>query len=234
MAYPPVFKFNPTLHHYVRLHTHWLFYKKMWNSFIIAIGTTGISILVGSFAAYGLSRFKFWGSGFLSTWILSNRFLPTVAILLPLFLFFRSTNLIDTHLGLILANLLPNVPFSVWLLRSFFAEIPRELDEAARVDGCNSFAILWRIVFPIARPAIAVTALFNFLFTWNEFFIPLALSRTKAMPVTVAFAAFRQHIRMDWGGMAAASVVCFLPLFAVTLLFQQHIVRGMTLGAVKE
>jgi len=232
-ASPPVFKFQPTINHYVRLYTVWDFFSKVWNSLIVSAGTTAICIGVGSIAAFSLARYRI-GKDFLPIWILSNRFLPPVAIVLPLFLMFKFANLLDTHIALILTNLIANVPFSIWILRGFFAEIPHELDDAAKVDGCGEFMTLWKVIFPIAKPAIAVTAIFIFLFSWNEFLIPLALSGTKSMLVPVAFAAFRQKARFDWGAMCAAAVICLIPLGLMVMSLQKHIIRGMTLGAVKE
>jgi len=156
-----------------------------------------------------------------------------VAVLLALFLLFRFLGLIDSYVGLIMVNLLPNLPFSVWLLHGFLAEIPQEIDEAAKIDGCGDMAILWFILFPIAKSAVAVTAVFVFLFSWNEFFIPLALSKTQTATVSLAFAGFRQHLRFDWGAMSAASVICFVPLWLIIIALQKSITRGITLGAVK-
>jgi len=233
ISYPPVMFFRPTLEHFFSLHTPWNFYRKIWNSLIIAGGTTVICVFLGITAAYSLSRYRIKGRDSLLIWILSFRFLPIVAILLPLFLLFKSLKLVDSYVGLIMANILPNLPFSVWLLHGFFAEIPREIDDAAKVDGCGDMTILWRILFPIAAPAVAVTAVFVFLFSWNEFFIPLALSRTQTVTVSLAFAGFRQHLRFDWGAMCAASVICLVPLWLIILALQRYIIRGMTLGAVK-
>lgn len=234
MSSPPIFAFKPTINHYQRLYTEWHFFGKVVNSLIVSSGTTALSIIIGMFAAFSLSRFMFRGRNFLPVWILSFRFLPIVAILLPLFLMFRYLELIDTYVALILANLIPALPFSIWLLQGFLDEIPLELDEAAKIDGCGYLTILWRIIFPLAKPGVAVTAIFTFLFSWNDFFIPLALTRTKTNTVTVAFGGFKQQFRFDWGAMCAAAVICLVPLLIIVMLTQKHIIRGMTLGAVKE
>lgn len=234
MSSPPVFLFRPTMNHYQRLHTEWAFFGKVVNSLIVSSGTTALSTIIGMFAAFSLSRFMFKGKNFLPIWILSFRFFPIVAILLPLFLMFKYLKLIDTHIALILVNLIPTLPFSIWLLQGFLEEIPLELDEAAKIDGCGYLVILWRIIFPLAKPGVAVTAIFTFLFSWNEFFIPLALTRTKTNTVTVAFGGFKQQFRFDWGAMCAAAVICLIPLLVIVVLMQKHIIRGMTLGAVKE
>jgi len=234
-SWPPMFLFKPTLDNFVRLQTQWHFFNKLFNSLVIASGVTGICIGIGALAAYALSRLKIKRKDLILLWILSHRFLPIAAILFPIFLLFgRTLKLTDTYLGVILPLCLPNLAFSIWLMQSFFSEIPVEIEEAGRIDGCSNWQLLWRVVFPIAKPAIAVTALFVFLFSWNEFFIPLVLTRIKVPTVTVGFAAFRQYDRVDWGGMSAGALVCLGPVLLMVVLLHRHIVRGLTLGAVKE
>lgn len=233
MANPPVFLFQPTIDHYVRLHTEWEFYGEIWNSLVVSSATTAICIVVGLLAAFALARYRI-GKDWLPILILSYRFLPAVAILIPLFLMFRSLRLLDTYPGLILAYLVPNLPFSIWLLRGFITDIPRELDDAAKVDGCGPVGVLFRIVLPLMAPAIAVVAIFVFLFSWNEFFVPLILSRRNVVPVAVGFASFKMKEYYDWGAMSAGAVVSLIPLFLMVILVGERIVRGMTLGAVKE
>ncbi len=234
-SWPPAFIFKPVIDNFVRLHVEWQFFSKLFNSLVIATGVTIICIVIGAMAAYALARLKIKGKNFILLWILSHRFLPIAAILLPIFLLFgRTLKLIDTYAGVILPMCLPNLAFSIWIMQSFFSEIPLEIEEAARIDGCSNWQILWRVIFPIAKPAIAVTALFVFLFSWNEFFIPLVLTRIKVPTVTVAFSSFRQYDRMDWAGMSAGALVCLGPLLLMVVLLHKHIVRGLTMGAVKE
>ncbi len=233
MASPPVFFFKPTIDHYVRLYTEWGFYGKIWNSFVVCSATTVICIVVGLLAAFGLARYRI-GKNWLPIWILSYRFLPVVAVILPLFLMFKFLGLLDTYTALILTYLIPNLPFSIWLLRGFIDDIPKELDDAAKVDGCGPLGVLFRIVLPLIAPAIAVVAIFVFLFSWNDFFVPLVLSRRNVVPAAVAFASFKMKEYYDWGAMSAAAVVTLVPLFVMIMLIGEKIVRGMTLGAVKE
>jgi len=231
-ARPPVWVFTPTFEHFIRLFIKLAFLENVFNSFIIASVTTGVCLVAGSLAAWSFVKYRL-GKDFLPIWMLSNRFLPLVAILLPVFLFYDRLGLLDTYAGVILANLTPNLAFAIWMLRSFFAEIPPEIDDAATIDGCGDLKILWHITIPIARPAIAVTAIFVFLFSWNEFFVPLVLTQRNVTPVTVAFTAFRGQFKMDWGGMGAGVVICLVPLIVIIAIFHKQIVRGMTLGAVK-
>lgn len=236
MARPPIFFFKPTLEHFISLYTEWEFFGKFWNSIVVSSVTTIICIVLGSLTAYSLSRYKHrlkGGSAFIPIWILSNRFFPLVVIVLPLFIFYKTLGLLDTYPALIIANLLPNLPLAVWLLLGFFNEVPQELDDAAKIDGCGDMGVIRRVLFPVAKSAIAVTAILVFLFSWNEFFIMLTLSRKEASTVMVAFAGFKQHYRFAWGAMSAAAMVCLLPLLAIVTIFHKHIVRGMTLGAVK-
>lgn len=231
---PPRVFFQPMLKHFIRLHTEWNFFTKLFHSLVIASGTTGLCIGIGSLAAYALSRLRIRGRNIILLWMLSHRFLPVAAVLLPIFLLFgRNLGLVDTYLGVILPTSLPNLAFSVWLLQGFFSEIPVEIEEAGKIDGCSNWQLFWHVLLPIAKPVVAVTTLFVFLFSWNEFFIPLVLTRIKVPPVTVGFAAFRQYDRMDWGGMSAGALVCLGPLLLMVVMLQRHIVRGLTLGAVK-
>jgi multiple sugar transport system permease protein len=232
---PPreAFAFEPTLDNYIRLHTEWEFFHKIRNSFIVSGGTTLLNLILGILAAFALVRYRPRGGNFVSVWFLSQRFLPIVAIMLPMFLFYQRLKLIDTFLGLIMATTVATLPFTIWLLQGFLAEMPRELYDAAEVDGCTEWGILRYVTIPLARPAIGVVAAFCFLFSWNEFMIPLVLARPDTATVTLGFAAFRQQFRYDWGAAAAATVVTIIPLFIVIALLQENIIRGLTMGAVK-
>jgi multiple sugar transport system permease protein len=225
--------FEPTVDNYIRLYTEWEFFYKVRNSLIVSGGTTLVNLLVGLFAAFALVRYRLTGGNFIAVWILSQRFLPVVAILLPMFLFYQRLNLTNTYPGLIIANTVATLPFTIWLLRGFLAELPTELYDAAEVDGCDELGVIQHIVFPLSRPALGVTAAFCFLFSWNEFMIPLTLARPETATVTLGFAAFRQQFRYDWGAAAAATVVTLIPLYAVIALLQENIIRGLSMGAVK-
>lgn len=206
---------------------------KLTNSIVIASLTTLVSLVLGIPAAYALSRYRFRGSNFLASWIIAQRMLPSIATAIPLFIMFVSLQIIDTYLGMILAYLTFSLPFSIWLLRGYFIDMPREIDEAAFVDGCSEYQMLLRIFLPLAGPGIAVTAIFVFLLSWNEFFLALILTRTVATTVPVGMAAFMQHYRIAWGETASTMVVVLIPLLLWIQVLQKHIVRGLTMGAVK-
>lgn len=225
--------FTPTVDNYVRLYTEWGFFDNVRNSLIISGGTTLLNLAVGLFAAFALVRYRLTGGNFVAVWILSQRFLPVVAIMLPMFLFYQRFNLENTYHGLIIANTVATLPFTVWLLRGFLAELPPELYDAAEVDGCGEMGVVRHIVFPLSRPALGVTGVFSFLFSWNEFMIPLTLARPETATVTLGFAAFRQQFRTDWGAAAAATIVTIIPLYIVIALLQENIIRGLSMGAVK-
>jgi multiple sugar transport system permease protein len=184
-------------------------------------------------AAYPLARLRFRGARFLGLWILSLYMMPAVAVAIPFYLFFFKLRLLDTHLAVILAHCSFLVPFGTWLLRGFLAELPRELDEAAALDGCTHLGILTRILLPNAISGVAVTATFVFVFSWNEFLFALMLTQRAAQTVPLALASMILPQATRWGELAAGSVVTLVPLFLAVFLLQRHIVRGMTLGALK-
>lgn len=224
---------KPSLDNYFSAFDDFGFGQKLTNSIVISSLTTLASLVFGVPAAYALSRHKFRGGNFLATWILSQRMLPSVATAIPLFIMFVYLRIIDTYLGMILAYLTFSLPFAIWLLRGYFIDMPREIDESAFVDGCSEYEMLLRIFLPLAAPGIAVTAIFVFLLSWNEFFLALILTRTAATTVPVGMAGFMQHYRIAWGETASTVVVVLIPLVLWIQVLQKHIVRGLTMGAVK-
>ncbi|MCL5950182.1 MAG: carbohydrate ABC transporter permease [Chloroflexi bacterium] len=226
--------FVPTLDHYVRLVTEWHFLTPLLNSFIVSGATTVLNLILGVLASFALVRYRLRGGDFVSLWILSQRFMPAVAILLPLYIFYNTFGLIDTYLGMVLVNTVATLPFSIWMLRGFFQDLPKELYDQAEVDGCDDIGILRHVILPIGRAAMGVTAVFAFLFSFNELMIPLVISRTSTETVPVAFSGFKMQFQTDWGAAAAATVVTVLPLFIVVALLQENIIRGLSMGAVKE
>lgn len=204
------------------------------NSLAAAAGATAVSLLLGLPAAFGFARFRYRSSGLLLGSVLVTRMFPPVALALPFFLQLRQVGLIDTTAGLVIAYLPIVLPLVIWMLEGFFRELPEELLEAARLDGVGTLGTLVRIVIPIARPAIAVAALFGFLAAWNEFVIALSLTRTPAsqtMPVGIA--SYITQFQTLWGDMTAASVLYLLPVLVVTVVAQRSIIAGLTSGATK-
>jgi ABC-type glycerol-3-phosphate transport system permease component len=233
LKYPPVWIFRPVASNYREIFSLIPFGHYLFNSLIVALVSTFIALSVGSLAAYGLARFRFKGSKDLSFWILSIRMTPPVAAAIPIFIIMRTLHLLDTYLALILAYCTFNIPFSVWLLRGFFQEIPREIEESAMVDGCSPFTAFWKISIPLIAPGIAATGIFTFIFSWNEFLFALILTGTRAQTVPVALTGFIRETGIMWSHMAAAGVLAMVPMVVFTALVQKNLVKGLTMGAIK-
>lgn len=229
----PVFLFEPTFDHYRVLFGTYHFGPFFLNSLFVAGTTTILALILGSHAAYALGCIGLRRGKDIAMWILSNRMLPPVAIVIPFFILFRQMGLIDTRIGLVAVNLVPALPFSVWLLRSFFLDVPMEVREAAVLDGLTHWQILRRVVMPLAAPGIAVTAIFTFIFAWNEFLFALFLTSERAVTAPVGISQLILAYQVLWGEVSAAGTLALVPLVPIVFYLQRHIVRGMTLGAVK-
>ena len=203
------------------------------NSIVISCGAVALSFLAGVPAAHALARYRFRGKEPLAFLFLSFRFAPFIAFLIPLYILFQQVGLYNTYGGLILAYLLITLPFTVWMLRSFFMEIPTEVEEAAKIDGCSWWGILTKVILPLSRPGLAVTVILGFMFSWNAFNYPLMLAGRQTFPVTVGAIQFISYEQVLWGQMAAASLVAVVPQLILSLFVQKYIVRGLTMGAIR-
>jgi multiple sugar transport system permease protein len=230
--------FTPTLINYHELFvgSRGIFGRLLWNSLVTGVGSTLLVLFVGTLAAYSLSRFP-WGrlvTGLVMGWLLFVNMLPPIVFVGPFYLLSRSLSLYDTPPAVILAHMVINMPLAIWMLQDFFREIPRELEEAALVDGCDQIQSFWRIILPIARPGLAATAILVFIFSWNEFLLALSLTSTpNANTLPVGIASFVQEHNIRYGEMAAASFLATLPALVMVFFAQRQIVRGLTLGALK-
>jgi len=202
------------------------------DSLIIALSATVASVVMGSLAAYSLSRFKTGGENF-SFWILSTRMMPPIAAALPLFLIFKQLKLLDTHLALIIANTIFNLPFVVWLLKGFFDDLPEEMEEAALLEGCSPWGAFWRIALPLVAPGLVAVSLFSFIFAWNEFMFALLLTRREVRTLTIIVPSLVGGHEILWGEIAAIGTIAILPGALLSLLLQRYLVRGLSMGAVK-
>jgi multiple sugar transport system permease protein len=202
------------------------------DSLIISIATMIVSVVVGALAAYSFARYKTGGEN-LSFWVLSTRMFPPVASALPLFLIFKQFDLLDKHLALIIANTIFNLPFVIWLLKGFFEDLPVELEEAALIDGASPFGAFWRVALPLVTPGLVATALFTFIFTWNEFMFALLFTRSDVRTLTIIVPSLVGGHEILWGEVAAVGTVAIIPGVLLALLLQRYLVRGLTLGAVK-
>jgi multiple sugar transport system permease protein len=243
ISVPPKFVFTPTINNYAALvigeqHGQYAsarpdFPRFFLNSVIVSFGAVALSIAAGVPAAYALARFTFPFKNVLAFLFMSFRFVPFIAFVIPLYILYHTLGLYNTHLGLILAYQLISLPFTVWMLRSFFMEIPLEIQEAAKIDGCSGIGVLIRIILPLSAPGIAVTVILGFMFCWNAFNFPLMLAGRQTFPVTVGAIQFISYEQVLWGQMAAASIVAVMPQLILSLLVQKYIVRGLTMGAAR-
>lgn len=207
-------------------------YKSFKDSLIIAGLSTACVVVIGSLAAYSITRWKTGGKSF-PLGLLTLRVLPPIAVVFPVFLFFKELRIIDTYLAIILMHLVFNLPFTVWMMRGFFREIPQEAQESARIDGCSEVGVFWRVVLPLAAPGLIVTAMFCFIFSWQEYPYALILARRRVIPLSVFLPSLFGQQMIMWGEVGAISTISMLPLFALGILARKYFVRGLTMGTVK-
>lgn len=204
------------------------------NSLIISVTSTVIAILIGIAGGYAFARYRFRGKSAIFVGFMVTRAVPGVALSLPLFIVFAKVGIIDTHFGLILAYVAMNVPFSIWLIDGFFRQVPRELAEAAEIDGCTRWQAFWKVEFPVAKAGIASAAIFAFLTSWNEYALASQLTRSvfsKTMPVGLL--DFTSEFTINWGGMCALAVLMIIPALILTFIVQKHLISGLTFGGIK-
>lgn len=230
-AFPPRLWFSPTLSNYAAL-WHSEFRHSFANSAIVSVTSTAIAMVLGVPAAYALSRMRA-RSDALSLWIIASRLAPPTAFAIPYFLAYRWLDLLDTRTGLILIYLTFDLSLVIWLMRPFFENAPRALEEAAWIDGASFRQTLVHIVLPTAVPGLAATAILCFVFSWNDFFFALILTRTDAMTAPVAVVNFMNYEGWEWGRIAAGGTMVMLPVLAFSLLVRRFLVGGLTAGAVK-
>jgi multiple sugar transport system permease protein len=236
-AVPPRwFAFAPVLSHYREAFVERSFGQYLWTSAVVAALSTLCAMLIGTLAAYALARFRLPHrlDTRLSLWILSTRMFPPIVTAIPLFLMMRDVRLLNTRAALIIVYTAFNLPFVVWMMRGFFREIPREVEEAAMVDGDSRMGALWRVLLPLVAPGLAATAVFCLIISWNEFLFALVLTQTDAaMTLPVGIAGRVTQYEIKWGVMSAAGVVAMIPILVFAMAVQRYLVRGLSLGAVK-
>lgn len=231
-ARPPVWLFRPTIEHFDYVLGHG-FAWSLLTSFIVAVASTALVVLVGTPAAYAFARFPIRRRDDLLLFVLATRMAPPVALAIPFYLIYARVGLLDTYVGLIVAYLTFNLSFYIWVLWSFCRELPVELEEAARADGYPRGQVLVRVVLPLLRPGIIATAVLCFIFAWNEFLYAFLLGgkTIETLPVAVPKLITAQGVK--WGELSIVGIVALLPVLVVVLVLQRHIVRGLTMGAVK-
>ncbi|MBV9105179.1 MAG: carbohydrate ABC transporter permease [Verrucomicrobia bacterium] len=233
-ANPIVWLFQPTLEHFRVIFFEDNIAAPLVNSTIIATFSTIGVLVTAAPASYALSRFRVPFGAQLASYFLSARMAPPVTVVLPLFLIFRSLDLIDTHAALVAAYVTVNMPFAIWMIKGFFDEIPTELDEAALLDGCSRFHAFVRIVLPLAAPGLAATAIIAFIFSWNEFLFAILLTNFHARTLPVAASALMTDRMVLWGELCATALIIYLPVMLFAVLVRNYLIKGLTFGAVNQ
>ena len=225
--------FTPTSSNFHEAFVVGEFATNLNNSLLTASGSALLCLVLGLPAAYAFSRFRIYGEKHVYFYVLTTRMAPGVALVLPLYMFFQSVGILGTVTAVTIAQTALNLALVIYLMRNFFNDIPRELDEAALTEGANEWQVFWKILLPLARPGIAVTGMISFLFSWNEFLFAFMIGGTGAQTLPAAFPGLVTPHGTYWGQLAAASVVVSVPVLAMIWFIQRHLTRGLTFGAVK-
>lgn len=231
---PELIPDRPTFGNYANVLAQSKMYTAFFNSVVITASAEGLTLLLSILAGYGLSRYRFKGSGFVQTLLLFGQMVPGVVIIIPLYFAFSKMHLLDMHISLIVADLALTIPMGVIMLTSFFKGVPRELEEAAKIDGCTGVGALFRVILPIAKPGIVSVTIYTFINAWEEFLFALNLSmseKTRTLPIAIN--TFAGEFSVDWGATMAAATVVALPVLALFLLCNKYFVQGLSDGAVK-
>src|SRR5262245_26947919 len=229
-AYPPLWLFRPTFQNYVDVFTKNPFFSYMMNSTIIAGAAVGIGLLCGLPAAYSMARHRQAALGFL---VLMVRILPGIAFLVPLFVIYRRLGLINTLSGIILTHIIVVLPLIIWIMAGFFEDIPRDLEEAALIDGCSRVGTFVRIVLPLSKPGIVAATILSFIASWNNFIFVLILGGKDTVTLPMAVYSFVSFEDVNWGGLTAAATIITVPILVLSLIVQRYLAGGLTMGAVK-
>ena len=233
-ALPPIFPTNPTLGHYIAVFSDQPFFRIMGNSLIVASMTTLFCLVIGSLGAFALAWTGFKGKGAILGVALAISMFPPIATVSPLYLIIRALGLRDTWWALMATHTTFALPLTLWILTSFFREIPGELYKAAQMDGCTPLQAFYRILLPLSAPGLGAAAILVFIFSWNEFLFALTFTTTEASrTIPVGIALFPGIHEIPYGEIAAASMIATLPVILLVLFFQRRIVEGLTAGAVK-
>ena len=200
---------------------------RILDSIIIALGSTGLAMLISLLAAYSLSRMRIRGQQHFLGWIISTRMMPPVAVAIPMFFIYKEIGLMDSHIGIILVHALMNLPLAVLLMKSFFDDIPKDIDEAAVMDGASQFYVFWKLIMPLTKKGMSVTAVLCFIFSWTEFIFVLILTQTKIKTITLASIT----LGSDWSNIATIGTIAIIPTFVIIFLTQKNLARGLTLGS---
>lgn len=225
--------FTPTFSNFYEAFVVGEFGIYLKNSLLVATGSVALCLIIGLPAAYAFSRFRVFGEKHLFFYVLSTRMAPGIALVLPLYMFFQSLGLLGTVWGVIIAHTAFNLALVIYLMRNFFEDIPKDLDEAALTEGATEWQVFLRIILPLARPGILVTVVIAFLFSWNEFLFALMIGGSGASTLPAGFPGLVTPLGTYWGQLAAVSVVVSIPVLMMVWFIQRGLTRGLTFGAVK-
>ena len=232
-ALPPVWIFTPTLKNYTDVITQGDFFKYFMNSLVVALATTFIALVLGAFAAYGFSRFRFRGSFWLRMSVLIPQMLPPITIIVPLYVLFNGLKLTDTRTALIISYLTFTIPLAIWMMIGFFKDVPEDLEESAMIDGCTRLEALFKVSLPLVAPGLAATAILGFLYCWNEFLYAVILTGRDARTLPVTITSYMTNKAILWGRIAASGSLVLIPVLIFALVAQRYLIRGLSKGAVK-
>ena len=232
-AIPPTWSFEPTLEHYQRFAGQARIVSRYINTIIIAIGSSALSVIVGSMCGYALARLRLRGAGVIATLILVSRAIPPIALVVPMYLVFRPLGLLDQHITLIITYTSFLIPYVVWLSRGFFIALPTALEDAALVDGCSRLGAYFRIILPTALPGLAATMIFCIILAWNELLFALILTNREAVTIPVSLAGLAADTEQGalWGPLTAIGTLTVLPIIVFALFVQKYLVTGLAAGA---
>jgi len=244
LAVPPQWLFTPTLENFFSVFSRAMTYQGaavdtgfdlfFFNSIFIAMTSVAVALVIGTAAAYGFSRYPLKGNDTYLFIILTTRMLPPIVVIIPIFIMFREVGLSGTYLGVILLYTAFNLPFTIWMMKSFFDELSREVEDAARMDGSSEVKVFFKICLPQVIPGLAATAVFGLILTWNEYLFALLLTGVETRTVPVAMGqTIGGAIGVRWGLLAAIETLFLIPVVAVTFLLQNQLLRGVTFGTVK-
>lgn len=231
---PPLFlpfvNFQPTLENWVLIFGEAEFWRTAWNSLVVATGCTALSLAVGVPFAYAVAK---WRYRRLAASLLLLRISPGVVFLVPWFILFTKLGLVDSYSALILTHAIVSMPLATWLMVGFFEDLPPDLEEASRIDGCSSYEHFWRIALPLVKPGLITATILSFIASWNNFLFSLILAQSRTRTLPVILISYMSFEATEWGKLGAAATLVTLPVIVLTLFVQRHIVKGLTVGAVK-
>jgi ABC-type glycerol-3-phosphate transport system permease component len=235
ISFPPKFlPERPTLNNYLFVLTDPKLVLSLFNSLMVSLASTGLSVAVCALGGYAFARFEFKGKSLLMNTILGLFMIPLVINIIPLYIMLANVGLLNSLVGLVLTFQIIIIPLNIFLLKNYFETIPKELEEAALIDGCSKIRAFWHIIVPISLPGFVIAAILSFRFSWNEFVLPIVLSnKPDVMVFQVALYQFISLYRIDWGFLTAGINIALIPIVVLMLIFQKRMIKGMTLGAVR-